>query len=555
KKHAVLLTDQGIEKAEKMLGIENIYTDAGIRYVHHLETAIKAKGLYKKDQQYVVRDDKIVIVDEFTGRLQPSRRWSEGLHQAIEAKEGVRIQEESRTFASITYQNYFRMYGKLSGMTGTARTSAEEFYKVYGLEVIEIPTNQPVRRTDRNDLIFQTEKGKLAALAKRVKELNEKGQPVLIGTVSIEKNELVSLYLNKESIPHTILNAKNHEHEGEIVAQAGGKGSVTVATNMAGRGVDIKLGGATATPAEHEEIVGLGGLFVIGTERHEARRIDDQLRGRSGRQGDPGETQFYVSLEDSLMRVFASDTVKAMMGKLGIPDDMPIENRLINRSLESAQKKIEGLNFDARKHVLEFDDVLNTQRTSVYGSRRKLLTGGHEDIAQVLAEMVEGNAEVADLLEKKRLEVGDETFYESIRRLILQTIDIFWVEHLELMDHTRSSVSLRAYGQRDPLVEYQREGLRLFRDMQAAVRAQVQTLAPQINPPALARDEERLRKEREALKLVGGDASGGKPAEAHAAPKIGRNDMVKVTNGTETKEMKYKKAEPLIEGGEWKLTA
>lgn len=555
KKRAILLTDAGIERAEKMLGIENIYTDAGIRYVHHLETAVKAKALYKKDQQYVVRDNKIVIVDEFTGRLQPSRRWSEGLHQAIEAKEGVRIQEESRTFASITYQNYFRMYGKLAGMTGTARTSSEEFYKVYGLEVIEIPTNKPVRRTDRNDLIFQTETGKLSALAKKVHELHMKGQPVLIGTVSIEKNELVSLYLKGENIPHTILNAKNHEREGEIIAQAGHKGAVTVATNMAGRGVDIKLGGAMATKEQHDEIVRLGGLFVMGTERHEARRIDDQLRGRSGRQGDPGETQFYVSMEDSLMRVFASDTVKAMMGRLGIPEDMPIENKLINRSLESAQKKIEGLNFDARKHVLEFDDVLNTQRKSIYGWRRKVLIGAHHDVAQVLAEMTEGNMEVIDTLEKKRLEMGDEAFYEAVRRLILQTIDMFWVEHLELMDHTRSSVSLRAYGQRDPLVEYQKEGLRLFRDMQEAIKAQVQTLAPQINAGALARDEERLRRQHETLKVIGGDTSGAKPVEAHAAPKIGRNDLVRITNGTETKEMKYKKAEALIESGEWKLVS
>ncbi len=555
KKHAVLLTDAGIEQAEKMLGIDNIYTDAGIRYVHHLETAVKAKGLYKRDQQYVVRDNKIVIVDEFTGRLQPSRRWSEGLHQAIEAKEGVHIQEESRTFASITYQNYFRMYDKLAGMTGTARTSAEEFYKVYGLEVIEIPTNQEIRRADRNDLIFQTEKGKLEALAKRVKELNDKGQPVLIGTVSIEKNELISLALKHENIPHTILNAKNHEQEGEIIAQAGHKGSVTVATNMAGRGVDIKLGGALATKEQHDEIVALGGLFVIGTERHEARRIDDQLRGRSGRQGDPGETQFHVSLEDSLMRVFASDTVRNMMGRFGIPEDMPIENRLINRSLESAQKKIEGLNFDARKHVLEFDDVLNTQRTSVYGSRRKVLIGTHGDIEQVLSEMVEDNTEVIDIIEKRRLEMGDDTFYENVRRLILQTIDMFWVEHLELMDHTRSSVSLRAYGQRDPLVEYQREGLRLFRDMQAAIKAQVQTLVPQINASALMRDEERLRKQQQTLTTVGGDASAANIPERNTSHKIGRNDVVTITNGTETKEMKYKKAEELIAGGQWKLVS
>lgn len=555
KKHAVLLTDKGIEKAEKALGVENIYTDAGIRYVHHLETAVKAKALYKRDHQYMVRDDKVIIVDEFTGRMQPSRRWSEGLHQAIEAKEGVSVQEESRTFASVTYQNYFRMYGKLAGMTGTARTSSEEFYKVYGLEVIQIPTHRDNQRDDKNDLIFQTEKGKYAALAQTVKELQEKGQPVLIGTVSVEKNEILGLYLKSEGVPHVMLNAKNHEQEGEIVAQAGKKGTVTVATNMAGRGVDIKLGGALATPEESDEVRKLGGLFVLGTERHEARRIDDQLRGRSGRQGDPGETQFFVSLEDSLMRVFASDTVKTMMGRFGIPEDMPIENKLLNRSLEAAQQKIEGFHFDARKHVLEYDDVLNTQRSSVYGMRREILTGGHPAISAALDEMIDGNADIVDMVEKKRLELGDGAFDEAAKRLMLQTIDMFWVEHLELMDYTRSSVGLRAYGQRDPLVEYQREGLRLFRDMQAAIRERVASLVPHIGANAFAADEARLRKQRETLKALGGGATNAAPipVKTSEADKHGRNDMVTITNGTETKEMKYKKAEPLTESGDWKI--
>ncbi|MEN9405446.1 MAG: hypothetical protein RLY47_405 [Candidatus Parcubacteria bacterium] len=555
KKHAVLLTNAGIEKAEKALGVDNIYTDAGIRYVHHLETAVKAKALYKRDQQYVVREDKIVIVDEFTGRMQPSRRWSEGLHQAIEAKEGVSVQEESRTFASVTYQNYFRMYTKLGGMTGTARTSAEEFYKVYGLEVIQIPTHRENKRDDKNDLIFQTEKGKFAALAKTVKELQQKGQPVLIGTVSVEKNEVLGLYLKSEGVPHVMLNAKNHEQEGEIVAQAGTKGSVTVATNMAGRGVDIKLGGALATPEQSEEVRTLGGLFVIGTERHEARRIDDQLRGRSGRQGDPGETQFFVSLEDSLMRVFASDTIKTMMGRFGIPDDMPIENKLLNRSLEAAQQKIEGFHFDSRKHVLDYDDVLNTQRSSIYGMRREILTGGKTAIASALDEMIEGNADITDMVEKKRLELGEEVFNEAAKRLMLQTIDMFWVEHLELMDYSRSSVGLRAYGQRDPLVEYQREGLRLFRDMQAAIRERVASLIPHIGANAFAADEARLRKQRETLKALGGGSSNAAPIPVKASQddKRGRNDVVTITNGTETKEIKYKKAEPLIESGEWKI--
>ncbi len=554
KKHAVLLTDAGIEKAEKALGIDNIYTDAGIRYVHHLETAVRAKALYKRDKEYVVRDDEIVIVDEFTGRLQPSRRWSEGLHQAIEAKEGVKIQEESRTFASVTYQNYFRMYKRLAGMTGTAQTSSEEFHKVYGLEVVRIPTNKSIARVDQNDLIYQTESGKFNAIAKKVRELQEKGQPVLIGTVSVEKNELLAMHLEKEGIPFVMLNAKNHEREGEIIAQAGKKGSVTVATNMAGRGVDIKLGGATATTEEHEEVKTLGGLFVLGTERHEARRIDDQLRGRSGRQGDPGETQFFVSLEDSLMRVFASDTVKSVMGRLGIPEDMPIENKLINRSLESAQRKIEGLNFDVRKHVLEFDDVMNTQRKTVYGERRALLLGSHEDIQRVLEEHIVGDEEAERVVAERKTALGDEVFYESVRRLMLQTIDLFWVDHLELMDYTRSSVSLRAYGQRDPLVEYQKEGIRLFREMQNAVRGQIVSMLPQIGAGAFIREEERLRKEHEKLKGIGGDAV-APSAHVREEDKIGRNDIVTITNGTETKEMKYKKAQPLIESGEWRRVA
>src|SRR6185437_13503448 len=332
---AIQLTDDGINHAEKLLGVDNIYTEKGIKYVHHLETAVRAKALFHRDKEYVVKNGEIIIVDEFTGRLQPGRRWSEGLHQAIEAKEGVNVQKESRTFASITYQNYFRLYDKLAGMTGTAKTSAEEFYKVYGLDVVDIPTNREVIRKDENDLIFQTEKGKFAAIGRAVKELNQKGQPVLIGTVSIEKSELLSAYLKREGVPHEILNAKNHEREGEIVAEAGKAGKVTVATNMAGRGVDIKLGGAMATPEEAEHVKSLGGLFVLGTERHEARRIDNQLRGRSGRQGDPGETRFFVSLEDNLMRVFASDTIKNLMGRFGIPEDEPIENSMVTRALES----------------------------------------------------------------------------------------------------------------------------------------------------------------------------------------------------------------------------
>ncbi|HWB33943.1 MAG TPA: preprotein translocase subunit SecA [Candidatus Paceibacterota bacterium] len=473
KRKAIQMTDAGIEHAQKLLGIDNLYTEKGIKYVHHLETAVRAKALYNRDKEYVVREGQVVIVDEFTGRLQPGRRWSEGLHQAIEAKEGVAVQKESRTFASITYQNYFRLYDKLGGMTGTAKTSSEEFFKVYNLEVAEIPTNKPVVRKDHDDLIFQTEEGKFSALAKNIKVIHEKGQPVLIGTVSIEKNELLSAYLKREGIPHEILNAKNHEREGEIVAEAGKKGRVTVATNMAGRGVDIKLGGAMASPEEAEEVRNLGGLFVIGTERHEARRIDNQLRGRSGRQGDPGETQFLVSLEDTLMRVFASDTIKNMMGRFGIPEDEPIQNKLVSRALESAQTKIEGFNFDARKHVLEFDNVLDRQRRAVYDKRRAVLVGTQDEVAAVLAELAGESAEAAELLKKKEEELGREALLASARHLVLQTLDQLWVEHLESMEYLRGSVNLRAYGQRDPLVEYRKEGTRLYKDMEMTLRGQV----------------------------------------------------------------------------------
>ena len=500
KHKAIQLTEAGINKAEKYLGVDNIYTDKGIKYVHHLETAVRAKAIFHKDKEYVVRDGEVMIVDEFTGRLQPGRRWSEGLHQAIEAKEGVKIQQESRTYASITFQNFFRMYPKLSGMTGTAATSSEEFFKVYGLEVYTVPTNVKAVRIDQNDQIFRTEIGKFKAISRKVKEIHAKGQPVLIGTVSIEKNQLLSEFLRAEGVPHTLLNAKPEfaEKEGEIVAQAGKKGAVTIATNMAGRGVDIKLGGNPNTPESYEEIKKLGGLFVLGTERHEARRIDNQLRGRSGRQGDPGETQFFVSLEDSLMRVFASDTIKSMMGRLNLPEDQAIEHKIISRALETAQEKIEGFNFDSRKHILEFDDVINNQRRSVYDRRRKLLLGSIDDIENELFDMLgldnvqlsektmasndAGNNDVQDILVKKIKEFGRESFMSAMRIVLLQTIDMYWVEHLEVMDYTRSSVNLRAYGQRDPLVEYKKEGLRLFKEMNAAIRGQVERLLPNVVP-------------------------------------------------------------------------
>jgi len=462
---AISLTEQGIEHAEKMLGIEDIYTEKGIKYVHHLETAVKARALFLLDRDYVVKNDEVIIVDEFTGRLMPGRRWSEGLHQAIEAKEGVTIQKESRTFASITFQNYFRMYKKLAGMTGTAITSAEEFHKVYNLETIVVPTNMPMIRNDWPDLVFQTEKGKIQAIAEKIKKLHQKGQPVLVGTVSIEKNEYLSALLKKEGIPHRVLNAKKHEEEGEIIAQAGRKGTATIATNMAGRGVDIVLGGNPPNKDDAEAVKKLGGLFVLGTERHEARRIDNQLRGRSGRQGDSGETQFFVSLEDDLMRIFGSDRIKNMMGKLGLPENQPIENRIVSSAIEASQSKIEGFNFDTRKHLLEYDDVMNHQRKIIYERRRKILFSDKDYLLEELRKIIEEPE-----LEKKRQEIGDENFFKTVRFLMLQIIDMFWVDHLEMMDYMRSSVRLRAYGQRDPLVEYKNEGLRMFRQMEDSIR-------------------------------------------------------------------------------------
>ena len=486
KMKAISLTDEGITRAEKLLGIENIYTEKGIKYVHHLETAVRAEALFIRDKEYVIKEGEVIIVDPFTGRLQPGRRWSEGLHQAIEAKEGVKIEKETRAVASITFQNYFRFYKKLSGMTGTALTSQEEFHKVYNLDVITIPTHRPIARIDHTDLIFQTEKGKFKALGKRVRELYDAGQPVLIGTVSIEKNELLSAYLKQEGIPHIILNAKNHEKEGEIIAQAGKKKSVVVATNMAGRGIDIKLGGTDATPEEYEAVKALGGLFVIGTERHEARRIDNQLRGRAGRQGDPGQTQFFVSLEDDLMRVFGAERIKNMMGRFGIPEDEPIQNSLVSRTLENAQEKIEGFNFDARKYTLEYDNVMNHQREAIYTRRREMLLGDDEHVRANLNQIIEDNEELKKIVAEKEAAFGSHAFLDTVRRIILYVTDLLWTEHLETMEYTRSSVNLRAYGQREPLIEYKKEGLRLFREMEMRYKEEVSTLVKAIEGKPVA---------------------------------------------------------------------
>lgn len=539
KQRAISLTEEGINKAESALNISNIYSVEGMKYVHHLETAVKAKALFLREREYVVKDGEVIIVDEFTGRMQPGRRWSDGIHQAVEAKEGVKIEQESRTLASITFQNYFRFYEKLAGMTGTAETSKEEFYKVYGLVVTPVPTHNPIHRTDHSDYIFQSEKGKWQALSKKVKELHEKGQPVLIGTISIEKNEAISKYLEREGVPHAVLNAKNHEKEGEIIAAAGRKGAVTIATNMAGRGVDIKLGGPQATESEREDVLSYGGLFVIGTERHEARRIDNQLRGRSGRQGDVGETQFYVSLEDDLMRVFGSQNIKSMMGRFGIPEDEPIESKIVSRALEGAQEKIEGFHFDTRKHTLQYDDVLNQQRTSIYSKRRKILFEDDAFVDEVLADLVSRKEGFDEVLKEKEEKYSREAVHHIFRIMMLQIIDTLWMDHLDAMEHLRSSVNLRAYGQRDPLVEYKKEGLRMFRGLETSLRGELTSFIENIDGFFAAQQAQQAQMQSSFVPVIPSVAeSNGISAEIHSNEKVkaGRNEPCPCGSGKKVKK-------------------
>jgi len=508
KDKVVSLTSAGIAKMEKMLGIKNIYEEGGIKEVHHLEQALKAHALFQKDKDYVVKDGEIVIVDEFTGRLMVGRRYSEGLHQAIEAKEGVEVKRESQTLATITFQNLFRMYTKLAGMTGTAITEAEEFFKIYNLDVVEIPTNVPVIRDDRSDKIYKTAEAKWQAIVSDVKATQEKGQPILVGTVSVEKNEMLSKMFRKANIKHAVLNAKHHDKEAKIVTKAGKKGAVTVATNMAGRGTDIKL---------DKETKELGGLYVIGTERHEARRIDNQLRGRSGRQGDKGASQFYISLDDDLMRIFGGEKLKQTMDKLGLPDDMPIENGMISRSIEGAQKKVEGHNFDIRKHVVEYDDVMNKHREVIYRKRRKILESyveGEEnkpkeirdeilgilkdeavavlnqyqsDKEKISLELqtIFGDIKFDDLDQEKVIAKIDQIYKEREknfgkkvardveRAVYLRTIDMLWVEHLTTMNELRQGIGLRGYGQQDPLVEYKAEAYKMFETLLSQIEYRV----------------------------------------------------------------------------------
>ncbi|MGI6103447.1 MAG: preprotein translocase subunit SecA [Patescibacteria group bacterium] len=485
KERHVGLTDEGVAKMERALGVENIYDPNTVQYVHHLEEALKAKALFKRDRDYVVRDDEVVIVDEFTGRLMVGRRYSEGLHQAIEAKEGVPVKQESKTLATITFQNLFRMYSKLAGMTGTAETEAEEFAKIYNLEVLAIPTHRPVVRVDHADVIYKTEAAKFRAIAAEVRRLRDAGRPVLVGTASIAKSEQLSKLLKAEGIAHDVLNAKQHEREAKIIEAAGEPGRVTVATNMAGRGVDILLGGrkpgADATKADvtaweerHRMVIEAGGLAVIGSERHESRRIDNQLRGRAGRQGDPGSSQFYISMEDDLMRIFGGARLKAVMDRLGLPDDEPIQHKIVSNSIEQAQRRVEGHNFDIRKHLVEYDDVMNAQREVVYRKRHRILeldaeqdTWLHEEIRDLLHEDEHG------AFDAKVREVGEVNFRKLERLIYLRTIDTLWVEHLSTMQHLRDGIGLRGYAQKDPLVEYKDTAYGLFQALKDEIENQV----------------------------------------------------------------------------------
>jgi len=530
---AATLTEAGIAKIEKALGVDNIYESGDIQTAHHIEQALKAQTLMHRDQNYVIKDGQVIIVDEFTGRLMAGRRYSEGLHQAIEAKEGVEIKRETRTMATITFQNYFRLYEKLGGMTGTAKTEEEEFYKIYGLEVLVVPTNKPIVRDDKNDLIYQTEMAKYQATARDIKERHEKGQPVLVGTISVEKSELLSDILKREGVPHEVLNAKHHEREAEIVAGAGQKDAVTIATNMAGRGTDIKLG---------EGVREVGGLHVIGTERHESRRIDNQLRGRCGRQGDPGSSQFYVSMGDDLMRIFGSERMASIMKNLNIPEDQPLEHKMISRGLEQAQKKVEGHNFDIRKHVVEYDDVLNRQREKIYGIRRNILNQGDvsdeitraldEEVLAIVGAHAVGNPEgwsrgeifehfkgvveaddefkkeieeadtpdrLTDILKEKisqeraqRLEqYGEERIRQAERIVLLRAIDVLWMDHLDAMHRLRESIGLQGYAQKNPLIEYKQQGHMMFEKLQRTISSDVAHMIFKIEPPEVASSTEK----------------------------------------------------------------
>ncbi|MBP8644986.1 MAG: preprotein translocase subunit SecA [Syntrophobacteraceae bacterium] len=581
KSRTVALNEEGVARVENLLGVENLYDPRYVTVLHHVHQALRAHALFKRDVDYIVKAGKVIIVDEFTGRLMPGRRYSEGLHQALEAKEGVRIENENQTLASITFQNYFRMYEKLAGMTGTAETEAAEFSKIYKLDVVVIPTHRKMIRIDNPDCIYRTEREKFRAVVKEIKELHRMGRPVLVGTINIEKSEKLSEMLKREGVPHQVLNAKHHEKEAEIVAKAGQYGAVTISTNMAGRGTDIVLGPGVAE---------LGGLHITGTERHEARRIDNQLRGRSGRQGDPGSSRFFLSLEDDLMRIFAAERIAGLMQRIGMEEDEPIEHRLISRAIENAQSRVEAQNFSIRKHLLEFDDVMNQQREIIYRQRREALRG--ESLKPAILDMVEDlldgllaeytsektyaedwnleslNKELfrlfgmhaaftveslegisaeelrENLLEQvvQRYESREKAFGESVMRdlenyLLLQTVDTFWKDHLLNMDHLKEGIGLRGYGQQDPLIAYKREGHQLFQEMIERIKEETVRLLYHIQ---IEREEQvqELRKEQEEQPMFFGPADGGasRPATARKDKKVGRNDPCPCGSGK-----KYKK--------------
>lgn len=612
KARTVILTDEGNIKVERLLGAGNLYDPSNIELVHHVLQALKAYTLFKRDVDYIVKDGEVIIVDEFTGRLMPGRRWSDGLHQAVEAKEDVKIESENQTLATITFQNYFRMYKKLAGMTGTADTEAEEFGKIYGLDVVVIPTNQPMIRADHPDMIYKAEKGKFNTAIKEIEELHKKGQPVLVGTISIEKSEVLSHMLKKKGIPHSVLNAKYHEKEAEIIAQAGRSSAVTIATNMAGRGTDIILGGnpeglareflmdkkdyteedykqALAKAEEicgkdREKVVSAGGLHILGTERHEARRIDNQLRGRSGRQGDPGSSRFYLSLEDDLMRIFGSDRISGIMDRLGMEEDVPIENKIVSRAIESAQKKVEAHNFDIRKHLLEYDDVMNKQRIEIYSFRREILQG--EGLKDRIYSMVEDSvdellsiycpeekhpeewnlkglhdsvygifsinlsvppenlrsfveakesltSDIKNAYEKREAEIGSDMMRYIEKMVMLQVVDTQWKDHLLGMDHLKEGIGLRGYGQRDPLTEYKKEAFEVFAEMTDRISIEVLSRLFKIQVKKEEDIKEMPKKQRLNYNR-GSSPEGQQPV--HKGRKIGRNEPCPCGSGK-----KYKK--------------
>lgn len=618
----VALTEDGTKHVERLLGIENLTDETNIEIAHHVNQALKAQVLMKRDRDYVVKDGEVIIVDEFTGRLMYGRRYSEGLHQAIEAKEGVNIEKESQTLATITFQNYFRMYKKLAGMTGTAKTEEDEFRAIYGMDVVIVPTNKPVAREDAPDIIYRTENGKFEAVADKVAELYEKGQPVLVGTVSIEKSERLADILKKRGIPHKVLNAKYHEQEALIVAQAGKEKSVTIATNMAGRGTDIILGGnpqlladeilhkehkedEEITPEmnrealekaremcadEHQRVVDEGGLYIIGTERHEARRIDNQLRGRSGRQGDPGYTQFYISLEDDLMRRFGAETLPAIMDKVGMNDEMPIENRMVSRTIENAQKRVEARNFEARKNILEYDDVMNRQREIIYEQRRQVLRG--ENMAESIGAMIDrlvdtvcdeaahgetypeawnldqltlrlmeifnfpdgvdtsefpnmASEEVRDALKEKaharyaekEAEIGEAIFHDFERNILLRNVDINWMNHLDAMDQMRQGIGLRAYGQHKPIDEYRNESYDMFNEMTYNIQFDTIRMLFAVTIRRQEEVQQQEEKQEERTDILNARHGNEEPQKKKpvTVQKVGRNDPCPCGSGKKYK--------------------